>query len=81
MRGVFGVDLEALFLVMAPRQRRTYSPPASGRRYCLRHSCARPGRPAGSLCGNKDTACKLGECSTMEVERGSATCYTLVDTI
>ena len=31
--GVSGVDLDALFLVTGPRQRRTYSPPASGRRF------------------------------------------------
>ena len=43
--GVSGVDPDALFLVTGPRQRRTYSPPASGRWYCLRQPYVRSGGP------------------------------------
>ena len=34
-----------------------------------------------SICGNKCTACKLGEGSTMGIERWSALCYTLSGSI
>ena len=44
MRGCLGLTLMPLFFT-GPRQGRTYSPPASGRWYCLRQSCAlREGR-------------------------------------
>ena len=41
------IDIDVSFSLRVPRQMCTYSPPASGRRYYLRQSCARPRRPVG----------------------------------
>ena len=43
--GASGDDLGAPFSLLALCEERTYSPPASGRWYCLRQSCALQGRP------------------------------------